>query len=168
MMKTRCGVCLGGRKTEGGKVFCQMGERIFLDGQEKVTLLYQIRFLRCSSSSSRSSSCSKGKKKRRGATRKDRRRWLGQPGTACGCFLAFCLTLRVFGAANYGLGMDGWMERKGCYGDGDKCAPAAAVAVRVVLLSCRVVSCRVVRSAPSNWWAVARTAKSGRERTGTG
>lgn len=35
------------------------------------------------------------------------------------------------------------MGREGCYGDGDKDAPAGAVAVRVVLLSCRVVVCTV-------------------------
>jgi hypothetical protein len=49
-----------------------------------------------------------------------------------------------FGAANYGLGMDGWRGRAVFTGDGDKSAPAAAVAVRVVLVSCRVVSCRAV------------------------
>ena len=87
----------------------ELGERNFLDGKRKVTLRCQIRFLRCSRSSG---SCSKGEKKRRGATRKDRRRWLGQPGTA-----ASCLALRVLGAATTGWewvdGEGGLLRRRG-------------------------------------------------------
>lgn len=59
------------------------------------------------------------KKKRRGATRKDRRRWLGQPGMyfCRRCFLALCLALRILGLQTTGWGrMDGEEGQFSVYG----------------------------------------------------
>lgn len=138
--------CLGGGKTNGWEGSCQMGERIFLDEQRsrKATLRCQIRFLRCSSSS-----CSKEEKN--GGAQQGKTEGAGWDNRVLLVLLALpCLAMRVLGLQLRA--GDQWMEREGCYGDGDGCAPAAAVvrfAARVVLLSCRVVSCRAVLHRPT-------------------
>lgn len=165
-MKTRCGVW-GKGKQRVRRFLANVGENF----SRRATLRCQIRFLRCSSSSDSSEEQQqqqqlqqRKEKKRRGATRKDRRRWLGQPGTAARAFLPLPCPANFWGCKLRA--GDGWMERKSCYNDGDErvCSSCRGCG------ACRAaeLSCRVVRSAPSNSSAVARTAKSGRERTGTG